>query len=97
MIDVNNIEITANGQIDQSIVDGLLLLWSTPVGTVVLDRDFGIDMGFVDMPLMQAKQMFTVEIITKTRKYEPRVSVKKIAFTTNALDGKLTPKIEIGE
>lgn len=97
MINISNVEISSNTQISQDIIDGLKILWQTPVGTVVLDRDFGVNMSFIDMPIPKAKQMYTVEIITKTKKYEPRISIKKITFVEDPMNGKLNPRIEIEE
>jgi len=96
MIDVTSIQIVSSSKIPQVIIDGLKMLWTTPVGTVALDRDFGINMSFVDMPIPKSKQMFTVEVYAKTKKYEPRISIKKISFTVGPLEGKLIPIIEIG-
>jgi phage baseplate assembly protein W len=52
-----------------------MLLFRTPVGTVVFDRDFGIDWSFLDLPLPQAKAKLTVEYINKVKKYEPTLKV----------------------
>ena len=44
----------------------LALLYSTREGTMPLDREFGINMDFVDMPPEVAKSLYTAEI-TKRR------------------------------
>lgn len=67
-------------------------LYETPVGTVALDRDFGLSWDFLDLPLEQAKGRFTIEVIEKTRLYEPRVEVSKITFTAD-INGALKPKV----
>ena len=41
------------------------VLIGTPVGTVVLDRDFGIDLSFLDMPIGQAANAAAAEIAVK--------------------------------
>ncbi len=66
---------------------------TTPVGTVVLDREFGLDPTILDLPLPTAQARLTTEIITKLKKYEPRVKVESITFTSEALDGILRPKV----
>ena len=71
-------------------------LYSTPTGTVALDRDFGLDWSVLDLPLERAKGRLTIEIIEKTRKYEPRVEVVKVNFPSNLLEsvnGKLSGEV----
>lgn len=74
----------------------LNVLYSTPLGTVALDREFGLDWSVLDLPLEMAKGRLTIEIIEKTRKYEPRVEVVKVCFDTQlveGLNGKLAGKV----
>ena len=74
----------------------LNVLYSTPLGTVALDREFGLDWSVLDLPLEMAKGRLTIEIIEKTRKYEPRVEVVKVCFDTQlveGLNGKLAVKV----
>lgn len=98
MIDLKGLEITSSAPtITSDIKKGLKLLFQTRVGTVALDRDFGIDMAFLDMPINTAKRLFSIEIIQKAKKYEPRASIKAITFIEDAETGKLQPKVEIGE
>lgn len=97
MIDYKSVEVLSELQISTDIVNCLIMIWTTPTGTVVLDRDFGLDTSFIDMPLPKAKQMYSVEIIKKTRKYEPRVVVQSISFTIDALSGRLFPKVKVAE
>ena len=72
----------------------LQTLYSTPAGTVALDRDFGLEWNFVDMPTETAKSMITVEIISKTARYEPRVEVTKVTYTQD-ISGRLNPKVVV--
>lgn len=71
-------------------------LYSTPVGTVALDREFGLDWTVLDLPLEIAKGRLTIDIIEKTRKYEPRVDVVKVLFSATelqAIDGTLMGEV----
>lgn len=89
-------EIITSEYIPQEIVSGLLLLWSTPKGTVALDREYGINWDFIDLPINIAKQKYSIEVISQTKKYEPRISISKIEFKYNLDDlSKLTPIITI--
>lgn len=69
-------------------------LYSTRVGTAALDRDFGLSWDCMDMPAPAAKAALEAEIITKTRKYEPRAEVAEISWQA-AADGSLKPKVVI--
>lgn len=95
MIDFNNVQISSLTDIDSDIIDSLKLLITTPMGTVALDRDYGLNIDFIDLPLHLAKQNFSTQLITKIRKYEPRITVKKIEFTTVPQNGQVIPKITI--
>lgn len=60
------------------IVEQINLLLATPVGTVVFDRDFGIDMSFIDMPINLARTMAAAELAKKIKKYIPGFVLKEI-------------------
>lgn len=70
----------------------LRTLYSTPVGTVALDRNFGLDWSVLDLPTEIAKGRLTIEIIEKTRKYESRVDVVKVYFS-QTVEGKLSGEV----
>lgn len=72
----------------------LQVLLGTRAGTLALDRDFGLDWDFLDMPTEAAKAACSAEIIEKIDKYEPRATVKRVTFTGNE-SGQLRPKIEV--
>ncbi|WP_330697958.1 hypothetical protein [Anaerotignum sp.] len=72
----------------------LTILYATPIGTVALDREFGLDWGFVDLPTEVAKARMAAEIIGKTGKYEPRVLVQEVKWETSN-EGELKPKVVI--
>lgn len=68
-------------------------LYSIQAGTQPLDRNLGIDYtGVVGYPLNVAKNMLALEIIEKTRIYEPRVEVDTVDFDVGD-DGQLIPHI----
>lgn len=68
-------------------------LLSTQAGTVPLDREFGLNMDFVDKPPEVAKSLYTAEVTKKVAKYIPAVRVQEITWT--AAEGKLSPKVVI--
>lgn len=46
-----------------------------------LDREFGINMDFVDMPPEVAKSLYTAEITKKTAQFIPEVRVQSVQWT----------------
>ena len=54
----------------------LALLLSTREGTMPLDRAFGLNMDFVDMPPEAAKSLYTAEVTEKVSKFIPEVRVR---------------------
>jgi phage baseplate assembly protein W len=96
-INLESIEIKVNFSVEgiDEIYQNLKTLFSTPVGTVVFDRDLGIDWSILDLPLPQAKAALTIEYIEKVRKYEPRVKVSEVAFIVDGTNGILKPKVVI--
>lgn len=88
------IEITGAATAAENIRRCLTILYGTPVGSVALDREFGLDWGFVDLPTEVAKAKMAAEIIGKTRTYERRVTVQEIQWETSD-EGELKPKVVI--
>lgn len=72
----------------------LALLLSTRAGTMPLDRAFGLDLNFVDMPQEIAKSLYTAEVTQKVPQLIPAVRVREITWG-RAESGKLTPKVVI--
>lgn len=89
---VFNFKATGNEEIMQNVK----VILSTPAGTVPFDREFGVNIDLIDLPLDQAKAQLTVEYIKKVKKYEPRAKVKQVTFEYDAVAGKLRPKVVIG-
>ena len=77
------------------ITENLNVLFSTSVGTVPFDRDFGLDMSFLDQPLEKAKALLMVEYLKKIKKYEPRIKLQKVIFTSDPLNGQLQAKVVV--
>ena len=86
-----NIEI--NG-VSGDILKSLQTLYATPAGTVVFDRDYGINWDSVDYPPETAAAMLMVEVMEKTERYEPRAIIRSITPTATA-DGILDMKVVV--
>lgn len=70
------------------------LLLSTPVGTMPLDREFGVDMDFLDMPSETAKSLYTAEITEKIARFIPELRVESVSWAASPA-GTLIPKVVI--
>ncbi len=92
-VEIQNINFAATGS--SEIYQNLKIIYTTPAGTVPFDRNFGIDISIIDEPIDIAKGKLIVEYTTKTRKYEPRASVKEVDFKGDVRSGKIIPKVVI--
>jgi len=95
MIDINEAVIMLNdieGGEAQNIRRCLTALYSIREGEQPLDRNFGLSQEFLDKPVNIAKNLLALEIIEKTKQYEPRVSVEKVEYKFGS-DGELIPVI----
>ena len=79
----------------ENIAACLRVLYSTPIGSVALDRDFGLDWSFLDLSLPAARARLESELIQKTRKYEPRVQVQEVQWEFDGKNGKMKAKAVI--
>lgn len=97
MIDVGSIELhfDYNSSDAEDISRCLRTLYATRAGSQPLNRDFGLDWGFIDKPLPVAQQEFALEVILKTKKYEPRVKVKEVTYKLDGTSGKMRPVISL--
>lgn len=93
---LKDVEFNVRGEIPvtEEILRCIRNLIMTPVGTVPLDRDFGIDQSILGLPIDAAQSLLAVEIIDKVDRYEPRVSVTEVELTAT-IDGKITAKVVI--
>lgn len=78
----------------EEVVQNLRTILSTAVGTVPLDRDFGVPVDLIDQPMPVAQAKLTAQIVKAVHKYEPRATVKRVTYTGDA-DGRLVPKLEV--
>ena len=72
----------------------LELLLATPVGTVALARDFGVDLSFLDEPVSVAVNMAAAEIAVKLQKYIPALQLIRVqADYEQAQDGTVEMEV----
>ncbi|EGJ51838.1 GPW/gp25 family protein [Desulfocurvibacter africanus] len=80
------------------ILQNVRVILGTPKGSVVLDRAFGVDMGWLDAPTPEAKARCAASMVQAVQRYEPRVSVARIDWRNDATDageGRLKPVLRI--
>lgn len=68
-------------------------LYGTREGTQPLDRNFGLDATIVGRPIEVVKNLYALDVIEKTKKYEPRVKVREVTF--EVVEDTLIPTIHI--
>lgn len=71
----------------------LNMLYATKEGEQPLDREFGLNTDFLAEPIPVAQSKFALEVVKKTAKYEPRVTVQKVDYEVAESTGQLVPKI----
>ncbi|MER2169042.1 MAG: hypothetical protein ABS938_00245 [Psychrobacillus psychrodurans] len=79
--------------ISKEIIRNSKVILTTFEGEVPYDRSFGLTSELLDLPITEARDLYTVECITKLRRYEPRASVIDISFIVDDNTGKLCPKV----
>ena len=80
----------------EEILQNVRTSLKTRIGTVPLDRDFGVSWDLVDRPYPVAKAMMTAEIIEAIETYEPRAKVESVAFDESedaVMQGILRPRV----
>lgn len=92
-----DLSLTPEG-IVQEIIQNVKTIISTVKGSVVLDRDFGIDSNLIDCTSVSGKSKLMIYIIESLQELEPRVEINSIDFIQdeeNADEGIFFPKLEV--
>jgi len=88
--------IDAVGNVPEDTLKRLNILFGTPKGSVPLDRDFGLDHGFVDMPMNVARIKMMESCIIAVRRYEPEYMVRDMHFSPGSgEDGRYNIKVVV--
>lgn len=86
------------GTRNKDILQDLRTLFSITAGTVVLDREFGIETDMLSLPMEIAMNDFSVEAMEKVDRYVPRVMVDEVTWDKSDFNqGILTPVIRVSE
>lgn len=97
MIDIKSAIINLQGFPETEAEDirrCLTALYSVREGEQPLDRDFGINPSFLDQPMPIARNLFALEVLEKTGRYEKRVTVDKVDYRFDQ-EGQMIPVIDL--
>lgn len=68
-------------------------LYSTPAGSIPCDRDFGLSWAGLDFIPSEMEAVYSLELIEKTDRYEPRVKAVGVEF--HYLDNGETVQVKV--
>jgi len=77
------------------IMQNVRTILTTRRGTVPLDRDFGISFEFLDSPVNKTRAKAEQEIFLQLKKYEPRVVLRQIIWSSDTMSGQFRPKVKV--
>jgi hypothetical protein len=62
------------------VLQNVMVIVNTRIGTVMLDRKFGLDFSFIDAPQNKAQLMMVQQLCMGLTSFEPRVTFSHIQF-----------------
>lgn len=78
------------------VLQNVAVILATPLGSVPLQRDFGLDMSFLDKPDHLAATYGAARVREAIRRWEPRAEFVDMSVTRNAADpSSLTFQVEV--
>lgn len=83
------------GSVAEEVYQNVNTVLATPVYSVPLNRAFGANTNMLDLPLPVAQAKLTAEIMQAIQKFEPRVTVTKVQFSVDAINGKLIASVSV--
>ena len=86
----------APGSEEEEIVQNVRTILATRVGTVPLDRSFGLSWEYLDKPLPVARALIQAEVIEAITRYEPRANIETVDFQeseSDAMGGISRPRV----
>lgn len=79
-----------------SVLQNIAVILTTPLGTVPLYRDFGLDMSFVDKPRPIAEVLMVAPVREAIHRWEPRATVLDVIPGSDpSYPGTLIPIVEV--
>lgn len=79
-----------------AVLQNIAVILSTPLGTVPLYRDFGLDWSFLDKPRPIAEVQMVAPVREAIHRWEPRATVLNVFPGSDpAQPGMLIPTVEV--
>jgi uncharacterized protein len=79
----------------KEVLHNIVAILTTEIGTVPLDRNFGLDDSIIDLPINLVVPFMRQEIFLKVRHYEPRAQIHAIRFEGDPIQGNLKPILSV--
>ncbi len=80
----------------RSVLRNIAVILATPLGSVPLYRDFGLDQSFLDKPKNQAEFYMTTPVREAIELWEPRAEFVNLTFLDDPSNpGRLIPIVEV--
>lgn len=93
--DLRSVRFNEKNELD-AVLQNIAVILSTPMGTVPLYRDFGLDWSFLDKPTPVAKALMVAPVREAIQRWEPRATVLDVSFSEDpAQPGILIPTVEV--
>lgn len=84
------------GNTVSAVLQNIAVILSTPMGTIPLYRDFGLDWSFLDKPAPVAKVLMVAPVREAIEWWEPRATVLDVSFSEDpSHPGVLIPRVEV--
>lgn len=80
----------------RSVLRNIAVILATPLGSVPLYRDFGLDQSFLDKPKNVAELYMTAPVREAIERWEPRAEFVNLTLSDDPSDpGRLIPTVEV--
>ena len=93
--DLKSIQFNEKNELN-AVLQNIAVILSTPMGTVPLYRDFGLDWSFLDKPTPVAKVLMVAPVKEAIQRWEPRAEVLDVLPGSDpSQPGTLIPVVEV--
>lgn len=82
----------------EEILQNVRVILTTPKGSLMGDRAFGVEQAFLDTPTPKAKAAYMTSVVEAVSRFEPRARVTAITWKPDADaagEGRLVPVISL--
>lgn len=99
MIVIDGVQIIINSiyenKLRGEIFNKIKFLLTLIKGTIPMNREIGMDMDIVDLPMYEAQNRYAVSAMELIEQFETRVTVDEISFEIYENTGKMIPKVVV--